>query len=119
MELNSGPKIANSTCGKTIDVETIDRDSTVYNFYNYTNQQFVTIPGTSFPDATDKPLVTSLSNNFMLLQINCLSQFQAQTNYSSPGWVRILCCYKSTACHNPRHQFAQHYRQFACHQSEH
>ena len=29
MELNSGPKIANSTCGKTIDVETIDRDSTV------------------------------------------------------------------------------------------
>ena len=30
MELNSGPKIANSTCGKTIDVETIDRDSTVY-----------------------------------------------------------------------------------------
>ena len=33
MELNSGPKIANSTCGKTIDVETIDRDSTVHNFY--------------------------------------------------------------------------------------
>ena len=30
MELNSGPKIANSTCGKTIDVEKIDRDSTVY-----------------------------------------------------------------------------------------
>jgi hypothetical protein len=30
MELNSGPKIANSTCGKTIDVETIDRDSTVF-----------------------------------------------------------------------------------------
>ena len=29
MELISGPKIANSTCGKTIDVETIDRDSTV------------------------------------------------------------------------------------------
>ena len=29
MELNSGPKIANSTRGKTIDVETIDRDSTV------------------------------------------------------------------------------------------
>jgi hypothetical protein len=29
MELNSGPKIANSTCGKTIDVETIERDSTV------------------------------------------------------------------------------------------
>ena len=23
MELNSGPKLANSTCGKTIDVETI------------------------------------------------------------------------------------------------
>jgi len=33
MELNSGPKIANSTCGKTIDVETIDRDSTVYKMY--------------------------------------------------------------------------------------
>jgi len=30
MELNSGPKIANSTCGKTIDVETIVRDSTVF-----------------------------------------------------------------------------------------
>ena len=30
MELNSGPKIANSACGKTIDVERIDRDSTVY-----------------------------------------------------------------------------------------
>ena len=30
MELNLGPKISNSTCGKTIDVETIDRDSTVY-----------------------------------------------------------------------------------------
>ena len=29
MELNSGPKIVNSTCGKTINVETIDRDSTV------------------------------------------------------------------------------------------
>ena len=29
MELNLGPKIANSTCGKTIDVEMIDRDSTV------------------------------------------------------------------------------------------
>ena len=30
MELNSGPKISNGTCGKTIDLETIDRDSTVY-----------------------------------------------------------------------------------------
>ena len=29
MELNSGPKIANSTCGKTIIAGTIDRDSTV------------------------------------------------------------------------------------------
>ena len=29
MELNSGPKIVNSTCGKTINVETIARDSTV------------------------------------------------------------------------------------------
>ena len=35
MELNSGPKIANSTCGKTIDVGTIDRDSTVHPFPNY------------------------------------------------------------------------------------
>ena len=32
MELNSGPKIASSTCGKTIDVETIDRDSTVFDY---------------------------------------------------------------------------------------
>ena len=31
MELNSGPKIANSACGKTIDAKTIDRDSTVLN----------------------------------------------------------------------------------------
>ena len=30
MELNSGPKIANSTCGKTIIAETIERDSTVH-----------------------------------------------------------------------------------------
>ena len=30
MELNSGPKIANSTCGKTIIAGTIDRDSTVF-----------------------------------------------------------------------------------------
>ena len=29
MELNSGPKIANSTCGKTIIAGMIDRDSTV------------------------------------------------------------------------------------------
>ena len=29
MELNSGPKIANSTCRKTIIAGTIDRDSTV------------------------------------------------------------------------------------------
>ena len=36
MELNSGPKIANSTCGKTIDVEMIDRDSTVYIYENVT-----------------------------------------------------------------------------------
>ena len=34
MELNSGPKIANSTCGKTIDVETLDRDATVVLLYN-------------------------------------------------------------------------------------
>ena len=30
MELNSGPKIANSTCGKTIIAGTTDRDSTVH-----------------------------------------------------------------------------------------
>ena len=36
MELNSGPKIANSTCGKTIDVETIDRDSTVVELIHTT-----------------------------------------------------------------------------------
>ena len=29
MELLSGPKMANDTCGKTIVVGTIDRDSTV------------------------------------------------------------------------------------------
>jgi len=31
MELHSGPKIANSTCKKTIVAGTIDRGSTVYN----------------------------------------------------------------------------------------
>jgi len=30
MELHSGPKMANSTCGKTIVAGTIDRGSTVY-----------------------------------------------------------------------------------------
>jgi len=30
MELHLGPKMANSTCGKTIVVGTIDRDSTVF-----------------------------------------------------------------------------------------
>ena len=33
MELNSGPKIANSTWGKTIIAGTIDRDSTVATGY--------------------------------------------------------------------------------------
>ena len=37
MELNSGPKIANSTCGKTIVAGTIDRGSTVFiKIYSYT-----------------------------------------------------------------------------------
>jgi len=30
MKLHSGPKMANSTCGKTIVAGTIDRGSTVY-----------------------------------------------------------------------------------------
>jgi hypothetical protein len=30
VELHSGPKMANSTCGKTIIVGTIDRGSTVF-----------------------------------------------------------------------------------------
>ena len=33
IELNSGPKIVNSTCGKTINLETIDRDSTVIRIF--------------------------------------------------------------------------------------
>ena len=33
MEHNSGPKIANSTCGKTIVAGTFDRGSTVLLFY--------------------------------------------------------------------------------------
>jgi len=32
MELNLGPKMANSTCGKTIVAGTIDRGSTVVGF---------------------------------------------------------------------------------------
>ena len=31
MELHSGPKMANSTCGKTIVAGTIDRGSTVFD----------------------------------------------------------------------------------------
>ena len=42
MEFNSGPKIANSTCGKTIDVETIDRDSTVYGHVKNSLQDKIT-----------------------------------------------------------------------------
>ena len=41
MELNSGPKIANSTCGKTIDVETIDRDSTVYRTQKFSTKEII------------------------------------------------------------------------------
>ena len=37
MELNSGPKIANSTCGKTIVTGTIDRGSTVDTFVMFIN----------------------------------------------------------------------------------
>ena len=33
MELHSGPKMANGTCGKTIVAGTIDRDSTVFLEY--------------------------------------------------------------------------------------
>ena len=43
MELNSGRKIANSTCGKTIDVETIDRDSTVNILYTAAQLQLLDI----------------------------------------------------------------------------
>jgi len=32
MELHSGPKMANGTCGKTIDAGTMDRGSTVVIF---------------------------------------------------------------------------------------
>ena len=41
MELNSGPKIANSTCRKTIDVETIDRDSTVVLHFTNTKRDIL------------------------------------------------------------------------------
>jgi len=34
MELHSGPKMANSTCGKTIVAGTIDRGSTVYEIWS-------------------------------------------------------------------------------------
>jgi hypothetical protein len=42
MELNSGPKIVNSTCGKTINVETIDRDSTVLSTTKDYNEYIIT-----------------------------------------------------------------------------
>jgi hypothetical protein len=34
VELHSGPKIANGTCGKTTNAGTIDRGSTVYIYIN-------------------------------------------------------------------------------------
>jgi len=37
MELHSGPKMANGTCGKMIVAGTIDRGSTVYGL-NFSNQ---------------------------------------------------------------------------------
>ena len=43
IELHSGPKMVNGTCGKTIVAGTIDRGSTVhtYNFvYNFTGVVF-------------------------------------------------------------------------------
>ena len=41
MELNSGPKIANSICGKTIVAGTIDRGSTVYvRIFSYMSEAF-------------------------------------------------------------------------------
>ena len=43
MELNSGPKIVNSTCGKTINVETIDRDSTVLQFDYHCFFEFINV----------------------------------------------------------------------------
>jgi hypothetical protein len=35
LELHSGPKMANGTCGKTIVAGTIDRGSTVYEFVGF------------------------------------------------------------------------------------
>ena len=37
MELHWGPKIANSTCGKTNVAGTIDRGSTVYRYHKILN----------------------------------------------------------------------------------
>jgi hypothetical protein len=39
MELYSGPKMANGTCGKTIVAGTIDRGSTVFNFTSFLLQK--------------------------------------------------------------------------------
>ena len=39
MELHSGPKMANSTCGKTIVAGTIDRGSTVHIYGSLTYVQ--------------------------------------------------------------------------------
>ena len=43
MELNSGPKIANSTCGKTIITGTIDRGSTVYEKKTFQRENKTTL----------------------------------------------------------------------------
>ena len=61
MELNSGRKIANSTCGKTIDVETIDRDSTVYDMDVSCHRPF--LPGTSLEPAV---IPTAQGSSFTL-----------------------------------------------------
>ena len=60
MELHSGPKIANSTCGKTIDVKTIDRDSTV----------FITSDATTYIQNLEVSILTHLVLRFRL-QLTC------------------------------------------------
>ena len=72
MELNSGPKIANSTCGKTIDVETIDRDSTVVDSDTYiTNMR-----GTHCCISMAAVVAQTCQN--VMLCVCCLSWLQAE-----------------------------------------
>jgi hypothetical protein len=56
MELHSGPKMANGTCGKTMVAGTIDRGSTVLKYFPPFSS-FVKIPGNLSTSGTPSPIL--------------------------------------------------------------